>query len=198
MRKILTIVFVLLALGLTACTSPEDQIRLYEAKRKVAAAKALAEMELVDSLQIEAALKEEIASLPVGPERTRLIAKLQKIQFSTFTIKDSIEKAEFAEKNVDEAIANSNSDIDAAEEVADAVTPWIPGPFGAVVLSGLTAIFGLWRSRRHKVAALEIAKSANPYLKLKEGEAKLIRADQGALARRIVDEAQGKKKGLPL
>ncbi len=94
--------------------------------------------------------------------------------------------------------------FESIEGGAKAVEPWIPAPWGQVLIGAIGTIgtgLGLRRAAQNKEAGINLAHSTKPIVDRAMTEhsdtAKYLRAAQSPRARHFVDIAQGKTKSLP-
>lgn len=113
------------------------------------------------------------------------------------------EQVDTAVKKADAVLSGAEDKLDAGEKGGQVVVPFIPPPYNTFVGYGLALALGLFRARVQKQRAILMAKSIEKAkavggLTLTPQQVAILNAEQTPAIKAIVDEAQGKKVGMPL
>lgn len=199
-RSLLVVLFLTAAsLVLGGCNAEQFgqlQAQAIQAKADIAAVKT----EISKSQELVQRFKEQAATQPAGPERDRVEAVVNKLETGIEKTNKWLTVAEAAADQLDAKLkaANPSDKLAAVEAVATSAAGAVPG-YGPLIAMALTAVFGWARAAQNRIAARAIAKSLETVQK-PDGTINLddettqqdLRMHQGAVAGRIVDEAQGK------
>jgi len=202
---LLLLIPLFLAAALPGCTG--EQIRQAKATIATITAKAGAVQAEVDQAVAEKAeLDARIAAMDPGPERDRAVALSAELQKVADVGRDWISKANESLSRLNAKLADADDALDLLEAGVEAAEPAIPVPWGSLVGFGSGLVFGLIRAWRTKTAAKNVVTSVQPAVDMyldpderpERGERrKTLVGGQTEAARRLVNEARGKKSGLP-
>jgi len=170
MMKILAVGMLVVVTGFLFCavtTLPGcDGVDI--AQFKLAVAKAEADLAKVQA---------DVASLPEGPEKKKAQELLVLVDARMKSLNAQLKRVE--------------DEPDLMVAVSREIGMAVPAPFGSWIALVGVALAGVWRAARNKAAAVNIVKTVDEVL---TDEQKALITGQTAVAKRIVDEAQGKTK----
>ncbi len=185
------------AVVLTGCNG--EQIAQFRAQLQTSQAGLAQFQKALDAAvasQVETA--QEIAIAPPGPAREKAVAQYNQ---TNEVIKIS-RSAVGGTANLFGELARELETVTDGPGMLDASTKTIAPYFGGyepLVLMGGGLIVALWRAYRSRRGARNLARSVNDEIKkLTPEQLTAIAARQTPEAKRIVDEAQGKKWSLPI
>jgi len=150
------------------------------------------------SREQRAELAEAIAALPEGKTKDALVQVLNGLDVRIEQISGVLLNADEALGDYEMRLANARDGLDVAEATVQSTATFLPPPWNAMLAAGGGLILGLLRAAQNRKHGRAIAGSVDGRLtELDPAAAAAISAAQGAGAKRIVDEAQGKKLKLP-
>lgn len=188
------------ALSIAGCNPAQrEQAQQYVQQAKEAA--EAAQEAVVQAQAARDAIAAEVSNLPDEEDRALWEDRMRAAEKALLAAQVRSEQAVQVLAEMNQTLGEADNLGDVIAGGAQAVAPVIPPPYGVLVgaLGGL--IGGLWRARHNRVAgrnlagALESVKEG-PTINLGANKDK-ISAMMGASGKRLVDEAQGKRWGLP-
>ncbi len=162
-------------------------------KQQVARTQAVLDQAVAAKAEVDAAVQ----AMPPGDDRAKAVAFSAKLQ-------GVIDQASAVLPRLQSELADAQDTLGVLQAGVTAAAPLIPPPWGTVAAAAAGLLIGLIRAAANRSAGRRIAASieqnATP-----EGTVNLsdpatrdrLRTAQGALAGRLVDEAQGKSLALP-
>ncbi len=155
----------------------------------------------VDRLEEEKVqLDTDIVQMPPGKERERAEIISDKLGKVIDAGKYRLGQLDKILTDLETRLADANDAWDVADAGVKTAAPFIPAPWGPLVLATWGAVM-TYRSNRHRAAGRNLARSVDSSLgieKMTDAEKAVIRSRQSPLAARIVDEAQGNAFKMPL
>ncbi len=141
-----------------------------------------------------------IAALPEGEERDKALAVRAEWVGKYLIAANWLDKADRTVGEYNALIAEADDVWDIAIATVQAGAEYVPAPWGKLILLGTSVLLGI-RARKNRLIGREVARSVQPFVTaalVDSTEAAPILAKQSDAAKRLVDEAQGKKFSLPI
>ena len=192
-----------LCLVATACSQEEvEQLKGHVAKAQQAA--EVAESVVATAQNARDTIESYVASLPEGETRDKWLERLEKAEDVLVKAQAGAEIANVTVTRLKAALADAQDEWDVADGVVGAVSPLIPPPWGAIAAAVATLAIGLLRSASRKKAAMAIVRAiedakVDGKVDFEDPDVRVaMTASMGPAGRALVDEAQGKRKSLPV
>ncbi len=200
-RQLWTHLFILLLLSpLLIASSGCNSQQIEEIKSKLTATKDKVvdlQVSVDTAIAEQAKLQSAIVKMPDGSEKDRAIALAAGFADVIEIGQKSLGLAENALIELQGRLAHAQDAWDVADAGVKTAAPFIPPPYG-------TALLGIWgavmtlRARHNRKAGKEAIASVSPFLDMNDQAKNTVRSRQGPAAKRLVDEAQGKKFAFPI